>query len=496
MSRPSLLTLTARKNEWIFASESVFTDLMLRDVLSDDVIRVLSRGADADEIAARQDVFRALESNPSMAERFAALSASAAVLARLLRRYDDLHDSSGAVMVFTHLAKEFLRFMDLAELPAHHGQLLSDFIEYIHTVNEHPLTVEMRRLCADIPDFSHRTLRMRTVDASLQMTAVTGEGASVHFDANLAAMGLPPTPERQRAPRQMPASFSDGLAKLYPAEFAAAQTLHDRFAPHLFGDEADIRALPALSREIGFYAAVHAFAGQMREEGFPMSLPQISESRRICLRGVRDISLRRRGLRGSDVVPNDLMLTAEGGDNFFWLTGANGGGKTVFLRAAGIAVLLAQNGCPVPCDGGEIACFARLMTHFPLNEDFSGTGRFDEEMRRAEAIMAEASPDAVILLNETFSGTDEVKSAASSRILAETLHSRGSFGIYVTHLHELTGSTIPSLAAVIDESSGNRRTYRIIRAPRTDSSHAADILYKYSLTREQLAERRKRLGKP
>ncbi len=496
MSCPSLLTCTVRKNAPVFSSETVFTDLMLRDVFSEDVIRVLSRGADAGEIAARQDVFRALENDPSMAERFSAMSSSTANLARLLRRYDDLHDSTGAVMIFTHLAKEFLRFLDLAEFPSPRGRLLTEFSAYIHNLKIHPLTEEMRRLCADIPDFSGRTLRIRTVDGSLQMTAVTGNAAAAHFEANLTAMGLPPTPDRQRSPRQMPASFSDGLAKLYPTEYAAAQVLHDRCAPYLFGEEADIRALPALSREIGFYAAIHKFTQQMREEGFPMNLPQVCESRRICLRGVRDISLRRRGLRGEDVVPNDLMLTAEGGDNFFWLTGANGGGKTVFLRAAGIAVLLAQNGCPVPCDGGDTACFTRLMTHFPLNEDFSGTGRFDEEMQRAEAIMTEATPESVILLNETFSGTDEVKSAASSRMLAETLYSRGAFGIYVTHLHELTGSTIPSLAAVIDESSGNRRTYRIIRAPRTDSSHAADILYKYSLTRGQLAERRKHLEKP
>jgi DNA mismatch repair ATPase MutS len=130
--------------------------------------------------------------------------------------------------------------------------------------------------------------------------------------------------------------------------------------------------------------------------------------------------------------------------------------------------------------------FTRLHTHFPTDEDYRDTGRYADEVRRAEEITAEAGDHTLAFLNETFSGTDEVKSADASRKLAQTLYDTGTFGVYVTHLHELTGGDIPTLAAVIDESDNNRRTYRIVRMHRTDSSHAADILYRYGLTREQL----------
>ena len=66
---------------------------------------------------------------------------------------------------------------------------------------------------------------------------------------------------------------------------------------------------------------------------------------------------------------------------------------------------------------------------------------------------------------------------------------RGVFGVYVTHIHTLTGHAIPSLAAVVDPEDENRRTYKIRRVDRTDSSYARDILRKYGLDGDSLAAR-------
>ena len=74
------------------------------------------------------------------------------------------------------------------------------------------------------------------------------------------------------------------------------------------------------------------------------------------------------------------------------------------------------------------------------------------------------------------------------------MYRRGTFGIYVTHIHSLTGGEIPTLAAVIDEADENRRTYKILRVGGTSSSFARDILEKYGLDaaslEKRLAERR------
>lgn len=495
MGCPSLLFLSPPGERPLFAADMVLTDLMLRDSLPDSVLRILQTGTEPEEIPARQEIFRCMETDDSLAQTFQSLSDSAGCIARLLRRYDALENDPGADMVFLHLAEEFLRFTELARIPSPRGTLLCGFDSYIRKRQSDPRTAELRCACTEIPRWDKTILRLRTVDNSLQMNPAESPSREQELEEDLHSMGLPPSPSRQKSWRQMPSSFTAGLARLQPDTYERCREIRLRFAPYLFGEETAIRSLPALAEEIGFYAAVHTFAGQLRADGFVLSLPTVTESREVRLTDVRDISLRRRGLRGDEIVANDLVLSQRDGDNFFWLTGANGGGKTVYLRSAGIALLLAMNGCPVPCSGGSFAHFERLMTHFPLNEDFRDTGRFDEEKRRADEIAAAASPTCIALLNETFSGTDEAKSAASSRILAETLHRSGTFGIYVTHLHELTGGDIPTLAAVVDESDGNRRTYRIVRRIRTDSSHARDILYKYALTRPQLSERRRRLGK-
>ena len=57
MSCPSLLYLSPIQNRAPFASDSVFTDLMLRDTLPESVLRVLQMGTKPEEIPARQEIF-------------------------------------------------------------------------------------------------------------------------------------------------------------------------------------------------------------------------------------------------------------------------------------------------------------------------------------------------------------------------------------------------------------------------------------------------------
>ena len=135
--------------------------------------------------------------------------------------------------------------------------------------------------------------------------------------------------------------------------------------------------------------------------------------------------------------------------------------------------------------------FDNIFTHFPANESFESDGRFANETARADEITGLATENSFAVFNETFSGTDEKKSEEYSAKLASAMADRGVFGIYVTHIHALTGGKIPTLAAVIDENDENRRTYKIRRVGGTTSSFAADILEKYGLDEHSLAEKMK-----
>ena len=246
-------------------------------------------------------------------------------------------------------------------------------------------------------------------------------------------------------------------------------------------------------QEMQFCREAALYVKRMEEMGYTMCLPQVAGERCIRLKELRDVSLARREMRGDDVVPNDVQMAERDGAHFFFVTGANGGGKTTYLRSLGIAVLFFLTGCPVAARSGEIWPFARLCTHFPSAENFEDTGRFVDEVRRAEEVRKLADKDTVALFNETFSGTDEQKSEEYSRRLADDMYAYGTFGLYVTHIHTLTHGKIPTLAAVVDEEDENRRTYRIRRMDGTDSSFAEDLLKKYRLTEEGLAERLARM---
>ena len=192
-------------------------------------------------------------------------------------------------------------------------------------------------------------------------------------------------------------------------------------------------------------------------------------------------------MKGGDVVPNYLdQRDGEERHTYYILSGANGGGKTTFLRACSLAALFFSVGCPVAAKSGRCKPLDAVYTHFPADESFENSGRFADESVRADEILEGATENSFAVFNETYSGTDEKKSEEYSARLADAMFERGTFGIYVTHIHSLTGGRIPTLAALIDEEDGNRRTYRIRRVGGTSSSFARDILEKYGLDRDSL----------
>ena len=189
------------------------------------------------------------------------------------------------------------------------------------------------------------------------------------------------------------------------------------------------------------------------------------------------------------IVPNDAIFDAD--EPFCFLLGANGGGKTTYLRALGINLLLFLAGCPVFASEATMYPFETVLSHFPKDERFDNTGRLDEERTRTVKMLTDANnKSAFLLLNETYSGADETRGFA---LLTETALQIGRahhFGLYVTHFHEVMSLAYPVLSAEVDTADENKRTYRIVRCKGSASSYAADILKKYRLDKDSLAARR------
>lgn len=251
-----------------------------------------------------------------------------------------------------------------------------------------------------------------------------------------------------------------------------------------YKDSAD-RALLTYADELSFCLALHSLAERIKDAGIPLCKPQISEKSEIRLYNGYDITLLEKG--ETNIIPNDAEFCGE--EKFFFLGGANGGGKTTFLRTVGVNLLLAVSGAPVAADSAVLGLCDGIFTHFPRDEHFEGEGRFDNEKRRVNEIISELGDHPLVLLNETYSTTNEEKSIVNTSVLADTLRKLDVYGIYVTHAHEAKAEGVPRLIAAVDESDGNRRTYKVVRAAEAKSSFAIDILKKYSLTAKQLDAR-------
>ncbi len=238
-------------------------------------------------------------------------------------------------------------------------------------------------------------------------------------------------------------------------------------------------------KELRFYLSMLDFLDVIRDAGIPLTYPTFKKGRGISVTEAYDVSLLAKNEK--NIIPNDIDFSEE--EPFYYLTGANGGGKTTYLRTVGIAAVLFMNGCPLPCRNAVFGELSSVFTHFPRDERFDGSGRFVEENGRVQKILESMDNNSLVLLNETYSTTNEENAVIMTEKLANELFGKRIFGLYITHQHSLAESEIPYLNVLIDRSDSNKRTFKIAKQKSTGGSYARDILERYSLTPEALQER-------
>lgn len=136
-------------------------------------------------------------------------------------------------------------------------------------------------------------------------------------------------------------------------------------------------------------------------------------------------------------VANDIVLGNNVQDGIL-LYGTNAVGKTSFIRALGISIIMAQSGLFVPCSNfcykPYTAIFSRILGNDNL---FKGLSTFAVEMSELRVILRLANENSLILGDELCSGT-ETESALSIFVTGLTdMHSNKSSHIFATHFHEI-----------------------------------------------------------
>jgi DNA mismatch repair protein MutS len=149
-------------------------------------------------------------------------------------------------------------------------------------------------------------------------------------------------------------------------------------------------------------------------------------------------------------VSNDIILGDYNTDGIL-LYGTNAVGKTSFIRALGISIIMAQSGLYVPCSEFNFMPYKNIFTRIIGNDNiFKGLSTFAVEMSELRTILRLTNENSLILGDELCSGT-EILSAISIFVAGiQRLHNCKSSFIFATHLHEIVNyEEITSLSSVV-----------------------------------------------
>ena len=139
-------------------------------------------------------------------------------------------------------------------------------------------------------------------------------------------------------------------------------------------------------------------------------------------------------------VPNDVVLNRSS-DQILIITGTNMAGKSTYMRQTALIVLMAQMGSCVPAKEARIGIVDRIFTRIGAADYLAfGQSTFMVEMNETAAILHNATPRSLVLLDEVGRGTSTFDGLSIAWAVTEYLHDRTDGGprtLFATHYHEL-----------------------------------------------------------
>jgi DNA mismatch repair ATPase MutS len=165
-----------------------------------------------------------------------------------------------------------------------------------------------------------------------------------------------------------------------------------------------------------------------------LSLPVFIESDHPCIDAV---SLYHILLQNP--VAYDIQINQD--SNFIFLTGANMGGKSTFIKAVGAAVFLAHLGMGVPAKEMSLSLFDGVLSNINVVDNLvKGESYFFNEVQRIRNTIIKINNDRkwLVLIDELFKGTnvqDAMK--CSSTVIKGLIKIKNSLFILSTHLYEI-----------------------------------------------------------
>lgn len=233
----------------------------------------------------------------------------------------------------------------------------------------------------------------------------------------------------------------------------------------------------SLHFQIAFYLGAANLKKRMAQLHLPQCWPKIADDdRTFKFSGLYDLSLgiyKRETPVCNDINTENIKL--------FVITGANQGGKSTYLRSIGIAQLLMQCGMFVPASSYCSKLYDGIFSHFTRREDTAlNSGKLDEELSRMNRIIAQITPNSLLLLNESFASTTEKEGTKIALDVVNALYENGTKIIMVTHLFEFTRTMYAKKLEQAKFLSAERledgtRTFKILEKEPERTSYGLDL---------------------
>jgi len=246
-------------------------------------------------------------------------------------------------------------------------------------------------------------------------------------------------------------------------------------------DADELAAQQAVLIQVDLLNAVASFADTLDAR-----VPEIGRSRTLRLVRARHpilLLLQRQGT-GRETVPLDLSLGED--DAVMVITGPNAGGKTIALKTAGLLLLMALSGIPVPADASSVfPLIDGLLSDIGDEQSIeSSLSTFSAHVANISTILRTAGGRSVVLLDELGTGTEPVQGAALACSVLQELQEKGALVIATTHLTDIVGFVHKRDGMVNASMEFDRETltplYRLKKGE-PGQSHALEIARRYGL---------------
>lgn len=238
----------------------------------------------------------------------------------------------------------------------------------------------------------------------------------------------------------------------------------------------------SLRDDLDFIITCYDFLHEIKEKRCPLCIPQCSETG-VKITGMVNPHLLKKMAVGL-ITANDTEFDSDTSVSI--ITGPNSGGKSVYLKSVGLCFILYQLGLFIPAGYAEMSPVNSFYCHFPV-EDPKNESRLVDECRRMKEILNVLDKDSLLLMDESFSGTNSTEGAAIALEVLKHIQAKECLCLFSTHLHDVAANVKylnekkPYISTLSAEYKNGFRTYKIIPKEPEGLSFAYEVAKEYGL---------------